>query len=285
MIEAMQIGIFAKTFSRPTLGELLETISGYGIESIQFNFSCAGLPTLPEEISATLTDQIRQEFLNHELNLAAVSGTFNLIHPDLRVRRDGLRRFPELVRACARIGAPVITLCTGTRDPENMWRRAAENGSPEAWRDLLASLSELLPFAEANRITLGVEPEPGNVISSPRRARRLLDELKSSRLKIVMDAANLFTDENLPHMRKTLDDAFDLLGGDIAIAHAKDVHAESGKLRHVAAGQGALNYEHYLLRLNACDFMGPLILHELQEADVPGCVTFLREKLKATQSA
>src|SRR5207247_1417042 len=102
-----------------------------------------------------------------------------------------------------------------------------------------------------------------NVVASARKARRLLDELKSPRLKIVMDAANLFQAEDLSRMRETLDEAFDLLGGDIVIAHAKDIQ-RAGELRHVAAGKGLLDYDHYLLLLNACGFAGPLILHELQ---------------------
>ena len=275
----MQIGILAKTFSRPTLGELLKAIAQHGIESVQFNFSCVGLPTLPEQIEDVVAGQIRHEFTVHRLNLAAVSGTFNLIHPDIRVRKDGLRRFKELVPACAKIGAPVIALCTGSRDPENMWRRHPENDLPEAWSDLLAGLSIMLPLAESNQITLGVEPGPGNVVASARQARRLLDELKSSRLKIVMDAANLFPIEDLPRMRETLDAAFDLLGGDIVIAHAKDVQM-AGKLRYLAAGHGSLDYDHYLSLLEACGFAGPLLLHELQESEVAGSVVFLREKLR-----
>jgi len=278
----MQIGIFARTFSRPTLGELLQAIAQHGVESVQFNFSCVGLPTLPEQINATLADQIRRAFVDHKLDLAAVSGTFNMIHPNVRVRHDGLRRFKELVGACARMGAPVITLCTGTRDSENLWRRHPENDSPEAWTDLLASLSEALPLAEASQITLGVEPERNNVVASARKARRLLDALKSPRLKIVMDAANLFQVENLVRMRETLDEAFDLLGGDIVIAHAKDIQM-TGDLRHVAAGKGLLDYGHYLSLLNASGFTGPLILHELQESEVAGSVAFLREKLKASR--
>ena len=38
----MKIGIFAKTFSRPTIEELFQSIAGYGINSVQFNLSCAG---------------------------------------------------------------------------------------------------------------------------------------------------------------------------------------------------------------------------------------------------
>jgi len=282
MLPKMQIGIFARTFSRPTLGELLATIAQHGIESVQFNFSCVGLPTLPEKIDDALVAQIRGEFTAHQLNLAALSGTFNMIHPEPAVRRDGLRRFKGLVEASAKIGAPLITLCTGTRTPNNMWRRHPENDSPEAWADLVTSLSEVLPLAEANRFTLGVEPETSNVISSARKARQLLDEIKSPRLKIVMDAANLFQAADLPRMRAVMDEAFDLLGSDIVSAHAKDVQFTDG-MRHVAAGKGSLDYDHYLAKLDACGFAGPLILHELKESEVPSCVAFLRDKTKKTR--
>jgi sugar phosphate isomerase/epimerase len=182
------------------------------------------------------------------------------------------------------MGAPVITLCTGTRDSDSMWRPHPANDSPEAWSDLLAGLSEALPLAESNRITLGIEPEPGNVVASASKARRLLDELKSPRLKIVMDAANLFQSKDLPRMRDILDEAFDLLGRDIVIAHAKDIQMADG-LRHVAAGKGSLDYDHYLSLLNAAGFTGPVFLHELQESEVAGCVAFLRGKLNSASRA
>ncbi len=279
----MSIGIFARTFSRPTLGELLDAIAGRGIQSVQFNFSCVGLPTLPEQIDAELTERIGCELEKRKLNLGAVSGTFNLIHPDRRSRRENLRRLRVLAAACARMRAPVITLCTGTRDSDNMWRGHPGNSSPEAWADLLDGMSEAVAIAETNDVILGIEPEPGNVVSSARVARRLLDELKSSRVKIVMDAANLLVPENLPQMRHVLDEAFELLGGDLIIAHAKDVKMD-GALKHVATGRGVLDYDHYLSLLKACGFSGPLILHELQEDEVAGCVAFLREKMETAVS-
>ena len=147
---------------------------------------------------------------------------------------------------------------------------------------MVAGLSEVLPLAEANQITLGVEPEPSNVVASACKARRLLDELKSLRLKIVMDAANLFRVEDLPRMHETLDEAFDLLGGDIVLAHAKDIQL-AGELRYVAAGKGSLDYDQYISLLNAFGFAGSLILHELKESEVAGTVAFLREKLNASK--
>jgi len=52
----MKIGIFAKTFNRPTIEELFQGIASYGIYSVQFNMSCAGLETFPGNASPELSD-------------------------------------------------------------------------------------------------------------------------------------------------------------------------------------------------------------------------------------
>ncbi|WP_366512989.1 TIM barrel protein, partial [Mesorhizobium sp.] len=57
-----------------------------------------------------------------------------------------------------------------------------------------AELEEALELAEKHDIRLGVEPEPGNVVANAVLARRILDEVKSPRLGIILDAANLVGD-------------------------------------------------------------------------------------------
>ena len=112
----MQIGIMDGTVVRPTLSETLDAIVDYGMYFMQFGLGRVGLPELPEQIDTELCDQIRKEFDERNINMAAISGTFNMIHPDLQQRADGLRRLRVLVSACGRVGTSVITLCTGTRD-------------------------------------------------------------------------------------------------------------------------------------------------------------------------
>ncbi len=50
----MHLGIFAKTFVRPTLEETLDTVAYHCLAHVQFNMSCAGLPTLPDRIDEEL---------------------------------------------------------------------------------------------------------------------------------------------------------------------------------------------------------------------------------------
>ena len=275
----MQIGIFAKTFVRPTLEETLDAVKAHGLGCVQFNMVCAGLPSMPDCIESAHCDTIRREMSLRNITMAAVSGTFNMIHPDIQRRRTGLQRLRVLASACERLDTSVITLCTGTRGTENIWRHHPENDSPQAWNDLTESMSEALLIAEEHGVTLGFEPEVSNVVDSAKKGRRLLDEMQSPHLKVVMDAANIFHTGELSRMQEILDEAFSLLGEDIVIAHAKDL-SRDGEAGNEAAGRGVLDYDYYLSLLHKTGFDGPLILHGLKEAEVQKSVDFLRAKLQ-----
>jgi sugar phosphate isomerase/epimerase len=276
----VRIGVFAKTFSRPSQEGVFDAVAGHGIRDTQFNMSVAGLPPMPDEIDPALADRIREDAADRNIAVVAVSGTFNMIHPDLEVRRDGLRRLGVLAGACERLGTSTVTLCTGTRDPADMWRRHPDNATPEAWRDLLDAMQEALETAERRGVTLAFEPEISNVVDSAEKGRRLLDEMRSPRLKVIMDAANLFDTEDparrLSRSEEILGKAFDLLGGDLALAHAKDVR-ECGEV--VAAGKGDLDYDLYLKRLNEAGYGGSLVMHGLAEEEIDSSLAFLRRKL------
>jgi sugar phosphate isomerase/epimerase len=273
----MQLGIFARTFPRPTLEETFNAAVEHGLRCVQFNMACAGLSPFPDRIESDVVDRIRKAAATREINIAAVSGTYNMIHPDREQRQVGLQRLRVLVSACKGMGTSVVTLCTGTRDPEDMWRWHPENTSSQAWEDVLRSMDAALHIAEEEDVTLAFEPERANVINTASRGRALLDAIQSPRLKVVIDPANLIVPGNEQQIHSVLDEAFDLLGNDIVLAHAKD-RGPDNTFR--AAGEGVLDYDHYLRLLKAAAFDGPLILHGLTEAQVDATVGFLRDRLQ-----
>jgi sugar phosphate isomerase/epimerase len=274
----MHLGIFSKVFARSAVEESLDAVRSHGLGCIQFNMVTAGLASLPERIDPELCSRVRQAMAGRGIIMAAVSGTFNMGHPDARHRRNGLERLGVLAAACPRLGTSVITLCTGTRDRQDMWRRHPDNDSRAAWLDLAKTMGRALEIAEQARVTLAIEPEVDNIVDSAVKARRLLDEMRSDRLKAIMDPANLFHAGELPRMKEILEEAFAALGGDIVLAHAKDL-SRNGQAGHEAAGFGLLDYELYLKLLHDSGFDGPLVLHGLAESQVPQCVAFLRDKL------
>jgi len=269
----MRIGIFAKTFPGSDPHTVLAKVAAAGFATTQYNMACSGLPSLPDRIDAATTEAIRSAATGAGVDIVALSSTFNMIHPDPAVRSAGLEKLAVLAEAVRPMGTRLVTLCTGTRDPDDQWRAHPDNATPEAWSDLLVAMEAALTIAEANDIDLGIEPELANVVSSAELALRLIDDIGSPRIRIVLDAANLFETASPPEQRAIVSRAIDLLGDRIAIAHAKD--REPGG-SFAVAGEGVLDYPHYLAELTRVGFDGALIAHGLDAREAPGVASFLR---------
>ena len=272
----MDAGIFAKTFRRGSLGETLDAVAAHGIEAIQFNMAIVGGPSLPAEITGDTAREIRAAVAARGLTVAAVSGTYNMAHPDPRIRDAGADRLAALIAAAPHLGTSVVTLCTGSRDPEDMWRAHPDNAGAEAWRDSLEQIAAALAVAERHDVVLAFEPEHNNVVADAPAGGRLLDTLRSPHLKVVLDAANLIRPGELERQEETLRDAFERLGDDLALAHAKDVLPDGTV---VPAGLGGLDYTLYVDLLDEAGYGGPLVLHGLPEEQVPASAKYVREHL------
>ena len=279
----MELGIFSKTFQRETVEDAFEAVHGHGLSCVQFNWETAGLPGMPDSVSRELCTRVRETAANFEISISAVSGTFNIIHPDAEERRCGFQRLRQVIGSCQYLGTSVVTLCTGTCNLDHLWGYHPDNASPQAWKEAVASLTEAASYAEEFGVDLALEPEVSNVVDSAVKARQMMDEVGSPRLNIVMDGANIFHDGELTRMDEMLREAFALLGTNTVLAHGKDLERD-GEAGNLAAGTGALNYELYLNLLGNLDPRVPLILHGLDEEQVVQSVTFIRSHLPTGES-
>lgn len=269
----MKLGIFAKTFARDSIEANLDAVRDRGFRYTQYNFACASLPTLPDAISPNLCRRIHAGHVERGLSMAAISGTFNIIDPDRERLEANMCRFGALAKAASVLGTRIITLCSGTRDMEDMWRRHPDNDTPSAWDEMVTSVRRMVMLASPHDVTIAVEPELSNVINSAAKARKLLDEVQSPHLKIVLDGANLYHREEAHGMHRIIDEAMDLLGPDIVIAHVKDLDGESD---HAVR----LDYDYYLHALKDVEFAGSLIVHGIDESRAAWFAANLREKLE-----
>jgi sugar phosphate isomerase/epimerase len=272
----MQLGIFAKTFAVQGALPVLKAVSAAGYDCAQFNLACLGLPSMPDEIADGVVQEISAASRESCVKISAVSATYNMIHPDPRQRAKGMRRLELIVANAQAMGTSLVTLCTGTRDPYDQWRHHEDNGTPEAWRDLVTEMGSALELAERYGVDLGIEPELANIVSSALHAKRLIAELRSERLKIVLDPANLFEIESAAQRERLVEDSVDLLADRLVMAHAKDRDAAG---QFIAAGRGVIDFRHFIGRLMQAGFDGPLVTHGLDEADAPSVAAFLREAM------
>ncbi len=274
----MQVGIFARTFAETGAVPVLNAVRNAGYEVAQFNIACVGPEPMPRVISPTLAGEIATASLATGVAIAAVSGTYNMIHPDHAKRADGLARLAVLIRAAPQMGVRLITLCTGTRDAADQWKYHPDNPSKEAWRELIVEMAKAAELAEEFNVDLGIEPELANVVSSAEHASLLLKELKSPRIRVVLDPANLF-EVALPDDRRLIvERAVDRVGEHMVMAHAKDRDAAG---EFVAAGSGVIDFPHFIKRLRSVGFHGPLVTHGLSAEEAPKVAAFLRQILSS----
>jgi sugar phosphate isomerase/epimerase len=270
-----QIGVMTTEFDAPTFEEVADRISSYSVTCVQLQLGSVlrdvptndallhGLDVLGDKITEDIAVPAREVLAARGIDVTAVDGTYNMIHPDRERRARNLDRLITLINLAPTFGTRIVTLCTGTRS-DIMWQPSDANQSDDAWRDLLDQMTVAAEAASAAGVQLAFEPEHNNVVNSARQARRLMDDVGSPALKVLMDGANLFHRGDLERMRDHLREAFELVGADIVLAHAKDLDHD-GDAGGRAAGMGRLDYPFYLSELQAHGFDGAIVLHQLSE--------------------
>ncbi|MCV3207707.1 sugar phosphate isomerase/epimerase [Mesorhizobium sp. YC-39] len=269
----MQIGVFAKTFPGSEPADVLAAVRDAGFAVTQFNLACASLPSMPNAVPGDTIRSIAAASDTSGVTLVALSGTYNMAHPDKAVRDDGLRRLAVVIEAAADLSVPLVTLCTGTRNANDQWAYHPDNANPSAWADMAAEMEKALELAERHGVDLGIEPEQANIVTSAADAVRLIAEMSSKRLRIVLDPANLFEQANAEDARAIVADAIERTAGHVAMAHAKDRFADG---RFATAGRGVVDFADFVVRLKASGFDGPLVTHGLLAEEAPGVARFLK---------
>ena len=270
----MKLGIFAKTIALDNVDQAFEAVRKHGIGCVQYNMACSGLPALPSKIGTREIQDINKASERHQISICGLSATFNMIDPNLSTRQKGLTSMELLAKTSNQIGTDFLTLCTGSRHPSDKWKWHEYNLTQDAWNDLTSMMEKTIEIAEKYNILLGIEPEMGNVVQNARMARKLLNELRSERLKIILDPANLFELLDRPQqINDFIDEALDLLHHEIAIVHAKDRRL-NGQI--TAPGKGDINFEYLVDQLRQMNFDGPIIMHGLKDSEVAESTKYLK---------
>ncbi len=260
---AERLGIFARTFRRATPQEVAAAVAQAGYPLAHWNFAAIGRSTLAGDVDAAQVAAVRRAFDGAGVGIPSVSATFNVIHPDAELRAAQTAQAVRLIGLVPELGAEVVTLCSGTRDPDNLWRAHPGNLADDAWTDLRRTLDELLAAAAQAGVRLGIEPEPGNVVRDARRAVQLLDEVgRDAPIGIVLDPANLLSPETVRRQSEILAEAVDLLGTSVVSVQAKDVVASG----YAAAGAGLMDYPGVFRQLARLPPV-PLIVQDAHEDD------------------
>lgn len=270
-------GVFAKTFAGSDPLTVLKACRAAGFGAAQYNMACSGIGALPETADASVADAVAAAARETGVMVSAVSATYNMIDPSAERRMAGRRSFEAIAAMARRMGAGLVTVCSGSANAQDQWKAHPHNGSAEAWADMCGEFELLLRMAEQHDVLIGVEPEQANVVSSAEKAYELLKTFPGSAIRIVFDPANLIEHVESARVAAVLDDALDRLAPSLALVHAKDRHADG---RVAVAGGGVVDWPHLLSGLEACGYDGPLVAHGMSAADAPRAAAYLASVLE-----
>lgn len=278
----MKLGIFSKVYKDYELEEAFSKVKAAGLENVQFNFANVGLDSLPSVIPDSVIKRIKQASDEIGISIPVVSGTFNTLELDDAIHRENIHNFAEVVKAAAKLGIPCVSISTGSFNQDNFWHSHPENHSEKGWSRLFHSLDEMLTIATENKITIVVEPEQANVVSTVEDMVRLMNHYDNSPyLKVLFDAANMITPEDANDLEGKVVDSLTALKDSIAIAHCKDCYVSNEEVDFRAVGMGNLPLGKYLSKLSEF-YDGPVIMHGLEEEEVAYAMESLNENKGCT---
>lgn len=267
--------LFAKLNS---LGTPVTQLSFASVE--ETGFIPDGNIEIPVAVDKEVIKLIKACAEKYQVEIAAVNGTFNMAHPDSQIRAEGIRRFEGFAQAVNNLGCGMITLCSGTRNTASLWAPHPGNDSEEAWHDMTKTVAATVKIAEKHNIVLAVETEAANIIDTPEKARKLMDETGSPNLKMIMDCANLFHigQAKRSNVRRIMRHAFDLFGRDIVIAHGKDIR-ESDGIDFCGTGEGIVDFAYFAALLAEYGYQGDMFLHGVyDEQKLPEAIRYFKAK-------
>lgn len=260
----IRLGIDARVYAQFPVAEAARRVKADGFRSVLWTNQFADVKFNPLEPDWSVAEKIVGAFEKEDVKIAALFGYYNLVDPDEKRRRQGEARMELLLRNWKRLGCPIVSTETGTFNAKSEWLESPENDTEEGYQKCRQALERWTRLAEQTGAVLTIECYWRNVIGSIERAERLLKEIHSPALKLVMDPCNFFRPQDLPQMKPLLKSMFERLGPQIAIAHAKDVKASPKGTDLPAAGKGVLDYPLFLQLLAELGRPMDLILEHLK---------------------
>ncbi len=197
-------------------------------------------PTDDGALTPGLAMYIKKIFAKNDVDIAVLGCYLNLANPNPEKLAKITRRYLAHLRFASLLGCGVVGTETGA--PNETYTAVPECHGEEALRTFIQNLRPVVQYAEKAGVILAIEPVWKHIVYNPARAKRVLQEIASPNLQIILDPVNLLDISNYGRQREIVEEAIDVLGDEIAMVHIKDFRAEGGKLVSVGAGLGQMDY-------------------------------------------
>jgi sugar phosphate isomerase/epimerase len=249
----------------------------------------------PFETGPDAIGRVRRILDDHGLEMVqAIGHRPPLIHPDEAVRREGVRVLQQALRIAGGLRAHSCHTGPGSMAQSGLtrtdwvrsgaWSPHPRNWDPACKERLIASLRECARAAEDSGTRIGLEGHVLVTLDSAETMREVIDAVGSPAVGCDLDPVNWLRLESVYQSGRAIDRMVDVLGGErILNAHAKDVVVQNRLVTHIdecPSGQGILDYDTFMRRMEALGSERFLIIEHASEAEIPAAKAFLDAKAR-----
>lgn len=244
----MILGMRGHDLGRMTPETLADAIASLGFKATQIApYKCFEGPQ-EQYMTPEVLASIRELFASRGIAIPVLGSYVSASDKDDAVRDAAKAKYAESLRASRILGA----YCVGT---ETTHFRFPESEREAAYQRLLDFAKSVAKSAEACGAIAAIEPVAVHTLNTPELTRRLLDDVSSPNLKIILDVANLVTPQTTaPEAQmEILERCIACFGGEVVALHLKDGAFDAdGKWGNLPLGQGVMDWAKLLPRMREC---------------------------------
>lgn len=193
----------------------------------------------PELLTREYAKQFRAACDRAGVEPALLGCYLNLATPDTDELKWTIACYEAHLRFAGWLGGNVM-VGTETGAPNTGYRTEPACYTQEALELFTSRVAPLAKYAGEQGTVLAIEPVVRHIVSTPERARAVLDAVDLDSLRMIFDPVNLL-DESNEQSRDALFERFiSLLGDDVRLVHIKDYQRPD--MKACAAGLGVMDY-------------------------------------------
>lgn len=236
----LNLGIRAHDVDMDSLGSLSDKLGKYPLKHIQlapmksFGNHYNNIFSFTKGTARTIQNTLNKQ----DVSISVLGSYVNLSSRDLETRQKAVQIFKHNLLLAHDFNASMVASETGSITKGY----TLENYTDEAYDNTLDSMKQIMPVAEKLGVVVAIEAGINHPIHNAQMLRKLLDDVNSPNLKIILDVANLMNPDNYENQDEIIDEAFALYGDDLQALHLKDFVYDGEWIKFVPFGTGNLNY-------------------------------------------
>lgn len=241
MTVPLQLGIRAHDLGQHPIDELIKKMQDYDFSHAHF----AMKKSFPESVNTIqkmtpgTANYFQSRFAKAGLKISILGSYVNIVATDLDERKQAIADFKHHIHLARDFGASMVATETGSVGKGY----TEENFTEEAFQKAVVSVKEMVAEAERFGVIVAIESGINHPVYTAPLAKRLVDEVNSPNLKIILDCANLMSVSNYKNQAEVIKEAFELLDDHLIALHIKDFIVEDDKIKIVPVGHGWMEYE------------------------------------------